>query len=277
MSAGDGTPSTPTRGTPSRRGHGRSPGEAAGPSSKPASFAAASAPVIRTADEFVRPFSTLTSALDVPTDGSLPPYDFRNPPREIDLEDREEPVPKPQSSSAATTNSNAPGGSQQPGAQPKRAPRKSKTDAMAAIARGDSPGAAEAKAIARAAIDGHGGDDGVPKIERAPRLNWGLVKSESPRVLPPRTTPRAFGLEDCPTFYPSLEEFKDPIKYLQAISPKAKEYGICKIVPPVGWRMPFYTDTEVRRSPRDNTQGTCMADFTSCHSRPSDSLLACNG
>ena len=57
--------------------------------------------------------------------------------------------------------------------------------------------------------------------------------------------PRPFGLTDCPQFYPTVEEFKDLMAYIESISPKAKDYGICKIVPPQGWKMPFVTDTEV--------------------------------
>jgi histone demethylase JARID1 len=56
---------------------------------------------------------------------------------------------------------------------------------------------------------------------------------------------RPFGLQDCPAFYPTLEEFKDPMNYIRAISPQAQEFGIAKIVPPETWRMPFVTDTEV--------------------------------
>lgn len=33
--------------------------------------------------------------------------------------------------------------------------------------------------------------------------------------------------------------------YIRSITEKALNYGICKIVPPVGWKMPFVTDTEV--------------------------------
>jgi histone demethylase JARID1 len=32
--------------------------------------------------------------------------------------------------------------------------------------------------------------------------------------------------------------------YIDSIAPEAKKYGICKIVPPEGWQMPFELDTE---------------------------------
>jgi [histone H3]-trimethyl-L-lysine4 demethylase len=35
------------------------------------------------------------------------------------------------------------------------------------------------------------------------------------------------------------------MSYIHAISLKAQEFGIAKIVPPETWRMPFVTDTEV--------------------------------
>lgn len=56
---------------------------------------------------------------------------------------------------------------------------------------------------------------------------------------------RPFALEDCPAFYPTPEEFRDPMSYIRTIAPQAQEYGIAKIVPPETWRMPFVTDTEV--------------------------------
>ena len=67
------------------------------------------------------------------------------------------------------------------------------------------------------------------------------MQSEGPK--------RPFGLEDCPVFYPTVDEFKDPMAYVRSISTTAQNYGICKIVPPVGWKMPFVTDTEVRQIP----------------------------
>ncbi|EJD48519.1 hypothetical protein AURDEDRAFT_183424 [Auricularia subglabra TFB-10046 SS5] len=212
MATTEPAPSTPARGTPSRRGRTRSPRPA------PRSPTPSSRPVSNPRD-FVKPFSTFISALDVPTDGSEPAYDFRHPPKEVDREDDADEQPKPEAASV------------------KRAPRKSKTDAMAALARGDSPSAAAEGAA-------QGGQAVAPA---AGKLDFTAIKTSSPRVLPPRTYPRPFALEDCPVFYPSLEEFKDPMKYMQVVGPKARDYGICKIVPPVGWKMPFVTDTETFR------------------------------
>jgi [histone H3]-trimethyl-L-lysine4 demethylase len=36
--------------------------------------------------------------------------------------------------------------------------------------------------------------------------------------------------------------------YVQSISEEGMLYGMCKIVPPEGWKMPFVTDTEVSAS-----------------------------
>ena len=43
----------------------------------------------------------------------------------------------------------------------------------------------------------------------------------------------------CPTFYPTDDQFKDPLEYIQSIAPKAEVYGICKIVPPASWKVGF--------------------------------------
>lgn len=43
-------------------------------------------------------------------------------------------------------------------------------------------------------------------------------------------------LDEAPAFYPSEEEFKDTLKYIARIRPKAEPYGICRIIPPPSWQ-----------------------------------------
>ncbi|XP_004302095.1 PREDICTED: putative lysine-specific demethylase JMJ16 [Fragaria vesca subsp. vesca] len=45
-------------------------------------------------------------------------------------------------------------------------------------------------------------------------------------------------IQDAPVFRPTEEEFKDTLKYIASIRPKAEPYGICRIVPPSSWRPP---------------------------------------
>ncbi|XP_042486913.1 lysine-specific demethylase JMJ18-like [Macadamia integrifolia] len=45
-------------------------------------------------------------------------------------------------------------------------------------------------------------------------------------------------LEETPVFYPTEEEFKDTLKYIASIRPRAEPYGICRIVPPPSWKPP---------------------------------------
>ncbi|KAJ2412497.1 hypothetical protein GGI10_003647 [Coemansia sp. RSA 2530] len=61
------------------------------------------------------------------------------------------------------------------------------------------------------------------------------------RGMPPRK--RMFGLPEAPTYYPTKEEFADPLAYIQKIRPEAEASGLCKIVPPEGWNPPFALDT----------------------------------
>jgi len=52
-----------------------------------------------------------------------------------------------------------------------------------------------------------------------------------------------------PTFYPTIEEFsQNPMTYINSISPIAKKFGICKIVPPIGWQPPLCVDINSDRT-----------------------------
>ncbi|KAI0065783.1 hypothetical protein BV25DRAFT_1879666 [Artomyces pyxidatus] len=210
------SPSAPSaRGTPARRG--RSP-RAALDNAPPASFAPAT-PLSPSAPA-AKPASTFTSCLSIPVQGAVP-------------------VPRADGSAPPSINGDAP---QPDGPSARRAPRKSKTDALAAL---QTHASADAEDGAGDAVPGFFPSDAEP-IPVAPKLDMASVKTASPRVQPPPAggKPRPFGLEDCPTFYPSPEEFKDPMAYIKTISEKARDYGICKIVPPESWKMPFVTDTE---------------------------------
>lgn len=57
---------------------------------------------------------------------------------------------------------------------------------------------------------------------------------------------RPHELKEAPTFRPTEEEFRNPMEYIRKIAPEAKEFGICKIIPPDGWNPEFAIDTEVR-------------------------------
>jgi len=60
---------------------------------------------------------------------------------------------------------------------------------------------------------------------------------------------RPHGLQEAPTYYPTDEEWKEPMDYMRKITPEAKKYGICKIVPPESWNPPFAIDTQVSCGP----------------------------
>ncbi|KAK7062094.1 Jumonji superfamily protein [Favolaschia claudopus] len=124
-----------------------------------------------------------------------------------------------------------------------RAPRKSKTDALMAL---------KTRSRSQSVGEDDKPDDvlaekyrNVPAIiPRSPVLDLSTIKTTSPRPDSlPRKEQRPFGLPDCPIFYPTAEEFKDPMAYIRTISQVANNHGICKVVPPVGWKMPFVTDT----------------------------------
>ena len=43
-------------------------------------------------------------------------------------------------------------------------------------------------------------------------------------------------------FHPSAEEFADPLRYIASIRAEAEPCGLCRIVPPAGWAVPFNQD-----------------------------------
>ncbi|EPB88990.1 hypothetical protein HMPREF1544_04251 [Mucor circinelloides 1006PhL] len=67
------------------------------------------------------------------------------------------------------------------------------------------------------------------------------TKSQEPAS---RKSNRLFGIEEAPTFYPTKDEFKDPLRYIDKISPQGEKYGIIKIVPPKDYNPDFSLKTE---------------------------------
>ncbi|KAH7887375.1 PLU-1-like protein-domain-containing protein [Phlebopus sp. FC_14] len=208
------SPPPSSRGTPSRRG--RSPR-----TTSQGSGASHSADALHTEFSNKLP-NTFTTCLSIPVEGAVPIN-----PQEDSTHSSHPGIPQ---HSAATSS--------------KRAPRKSKTHALVALQNhaslqdNDDVGSQDV-------TDDFSGEHNPILV--SPSLDLSSVKTSSPRNVPARTTPRPFGLEDCPTFYPNSEEFKDPMAYIRSISEKAARYGICKVIPPVGWKMPFATDTETFR------------------------------
>lgn len=69
---------------------------------------------------------------------------------------------------------------------------------------------------------------------------------------PLKKTNRIYELEEAPVYQPTEEEWKDPVEYMRKITPEAKKFGICKVIPPDSWNPDFAIDTEVRLSTNPN-------------------------
>lgn len=54
----------------------------------------------------------------------------------------------------------------------------------------------------------------------------------------------SMNITPAPVYYPTVEEFKDPLEFIYKIRPEAETFGICKIVPPEGWKPPFALDVD---------------------------------
>ncbi|XP_033754420.1 protein Jumonji-like isoform X2 [Pecten maximus] len=53
-------------------------------------------------------------------------------------------------------------------------------------------------------------------------------------------------LVEAPTFYPSEEQFSDPIQYIQSVAMIAEPYGMCRIIPPSSWKPDSKISEELR-------------------------------
>ncbi len=45
-------------------------------------------------------------------------------------------------------------------------------------------------------------------------------------------------ISEAPVFYPTIEEFSDPFRYIASIRDQAEHAGMLKIVPPSSWKCP---------------------------------------
>ncbi|THH17430.1 hypothetical protein EW146_g3371 [Bondarzewia mesenterica] len=225
------------RGTPARRGKSPrvlvdSPTRPSGGPSAPLANTSSIDNITAIASTSEKPTSTFTSCLKIPVQGAVP------------ITRPEPSAPQPATitnttvTAAASNNSAAaPDAPAASSAAPtsRRAPRKSKTEALAAL-----------QTHANASDDGDQDMDVFsPSMESAQNGFIKDVRTTSPREIPGEgTKPRPFGLTNCPTYYPTKEEFRDPMAYVKKISETAREFGMCKVVPPEGWKVPFVTDTE---------------------------------
>ena len=203
-------------------------------SNRPSDDGQQSSPAAEMSSDFAgRQASAFYTCLAIPVEGATPIQDQETQPKSI--------------SSQSTTT-------------PKRAPRKSKTDALAAMQiQADSSDDKSQSSYQATGVRTF--DDPGPPIAISPALDMNSVKTTSPRNPSPRKHPRPFGLEDCPVYYPTMDEFKDPMGYIRSVSENAKNYGICKIVPPESWKMPFTTDTEVPPSATFSRRARWLTPF----------------
>ncbi|KAK0727760.1 PLU-1-like protein-domain-containing protein [Lasiosphaeria miniovina] len=84
---------------------------------------------------------------------------------------------------------------------------------------------------------------------------------------PVKKKSRPHGLQEAPTYYPTEEEWKEPFEFIQKIAPEAREYGLCKIVPPESWNPDFAIDTKrfhfrTRKQELNSIEGSSRANLT---------------
>ena len=93
----------------------------------------------------------------------------------------------------------------------------------------------------------------VPDPNKFSKINFSTIDFidplDSEKFMWQRKFQRKHSIEDiplCPIFTPTAEEFKDAMSYIQKITPEARKYGICKIIPPKGaWLEKGYLSREI--------------------------------
>ncbi|KAK4099604.1 PLU-1-domain-containing protein [Parathielavia hyrcaniae] len=83
---------------------------------------------------------------------------------------------------------------------------------------------------------------------------------------PVKKKSRPHGLQEAPTYRPTEEEWKEPFEYIKKISPEARQYGLCKIIPPESWNPDFAIDTEkfhfrTRKQELNSVEGSTRANL----------------
>lgn len=71
-----------------------------------------------------------------------------------------------------------------------------------------------------------------------------IDSSQPGRQKPSAGERNTLGLEEAPVFYPSEEEFRDPLRFIAQIREQVEPYGICRIVPPKSWNPPFAIESQ---------------------------------
>ncbi|KAK4142336.1 PLU-1-like protein-domain-containing protein [Dichotomopilus funicola] len=84
---------------------------------------------------------------------------------------------------------------------------------------------------------------------------------------PVKRKSRPHGLQEAPSYRPTEEEWKEPFEYITKISAEARQYGICKIIPPDSWNPDFAIDTErfhfrTRKQELNSVEGSTRANLT---------------
>jgi len=86
-----------------------------------------------------------------------------------------------------------------------------------------------------------------------------------------------------PTFYPTEQEFRDPVVYIDSLKGEASAFGCLKIIPPDSFKPPlaFDTESDIKLPSRyqvlqqlsqgvpfnQNTEGNTFAEFRDIASR----------
>lgn len=72
-------------------------------------------------------------------------------------------------------------------------------------------------------------------------------------------------IPEAPVYYPTPEQFCSPLLFIESIRSEAEQYGVCRIVPPKGWKHSSFAPQLLKKKTRFNTRKQSIHRLQEAH------------